>query len=318
MPELPEVEIVVRGLRQKIIGRKITAVSFDWPRKIFINNKNLEDPRTRASTVRGSSSDKKDKLQTKVNSRLKRAFVKNLAGEKVIGINRHGKIIQIALSSSNHLLIHLKLTGQLIFINKKEHWAAGHPNDDFLKKMPSKATRLTVKFADGSQLYFNDQRKFGWAKLLNDREMKNEDTIQKLGPDALSRQFNVKYLKSKLGARKIKQIILDQNIVSGIGNIYADESLFVSRLDPNRRGNSLKDNGIKKLVASLKKIMRLSIKLGGTSLQNYVNSDGRRGVMKERLKMYGRKNEKCLVCKNVIKRTVVGGRGTYFCKKCQR
>jgi len=295
MPELPEVEIVVRGLKKKIVGRKITAVSFDWPRKVFLGGQTLER-----------------------QPRLQKEFIKQLVSSQIAEINRHGKIIQISLKPEAHLLVHLKLTGQLIFINKKEHWAAGHPNDDFFGKMPSKATRLTIKFTDGSHLYFNDQRKFGWVKLVSDEEPRKEGTIQKLGPDALNRKFSAEYLKEKLGVRKIKQIILDQSIVSGIGNIYADESLFASRIHPSRKGVLLKEAEIKKLVENIKKVMRLSIQLGGTSLRNYVNSDGQKGTMKEHLKMYGRKGEKCLVCKNTIQRTTVGGRGTYFCGKCQR
>jgi len=293
MPELPEVEVVVRGLREKTTGRKIVAVSFDWPRKIFLEGKKLEQ-----------------------RPRLQKEFAKKLKNSQIVEINRHGKIIQIILKPKSNLFIHLKLTGQLIFINKKEHWAAGHPNDDFFNKMPSKATRLDIKFTDGSHLYFNDQRKFGWVKLAE--KLENENSLQKLGPDALSRKFTAKYLKGKLGGRKIKQIILDQSIVSGVGNIYADESLFASRINPNRKGASLKDAEIEKLVTNIKKVMRFSIKLGGTSLRNYVNSDGEKGTMREYLKMYGRKNEKCLVCKSAIKRTTVAGRGTYFCKKCQK
>jgi formamidopyrimidine-DNA glycosylase len=235
MPELPEVETVRIGLARLLTGRSpgrrgaIVAVDFDWP-KGFPNT--IGD----------------------VN-----AF---LIGAKVVRVNRRAKVLLIELSSKYSLVIHLKMTGQLVFrgADDSERFGAGHPNASLVGELPDKSTRVTLTFADGSRLFFNDQRKFGWVRLMPTVEVPNIDFFQKVGPEPLSDDFTWEALRDRLQRRKnttVKAALLDQTVVAGIGNIYADESLWGAKVHPTTLVKLLTNDNFQAIYKALVAVLRL-------------------------------------------------------------
>ncbi len=284
MPELPEVETIVRDLDKKLKGKKIIALA---------------------------SSDKKV-------FQLKPQGVKKIIGQAVKAVRRRAKMIIIDLGGYN-LVIHLKMTGQLVYKAKNSIIAGGHPIANEGRELPNKFTRVIFKFNDKSALYFNDVRRFGWVKLASEEELARQH--EKIGVEPLSQAFTLEYFKKFL-ARKakstIKQALLDQKYVSGIGNIYADESLFASRIKPMRRVNSLKPKEIEKLWQAIPKILNYAIKHRGTSFNDYVDAQGEVGNFVKYLRVYGRAGEKCRGCAGQVLKTKLGGRGTHWCDLCQK
>lgn len=286
MPELPEVQTVVNHLTKTIIG------------KVFSNSK--------------------IKVAKMVNPRFK-SKIKN---QKVIRVSRRAKLIIISLKSNKHILIHLKMTGQLIFVDKKGRASGGgHPitTEGFDLARPNKFTHIILDFKDGSQLLFHDVRKFGWMKIVDKFEV--DKLLNHFGVEPLSRKFTLETFKNILKKRpnlKIKQLLLSQELIAGIGNIYADESLFDAKINPSRIAKTLKLDEIKKLRLSIIKKLKQAIKLGGTSVNTFVSSSGSRGKFVEKLKVYQRGGKKCLRCDSVLNKVKIGGRGTVFCTKCQK
>ena len=222
---------------------------------------------------------------------------KKLDGRKITGLRRRAKILIIDFSDGSSLLFHLKLTGQLIF--------NGEPN---------KHTRRIFQFSDGSRLVFNDVRKFGWWKIV-----KNTQKLeQSLGPEALD--LDLQSLKDLLGKRpnaKIKPLLMDQKAIAGIGNIYSDEILFASQVNPLRQAKSLKDEEIRRIYGNIKKILSDAIKYRGSSVEYYLDACGQKGDYAKRHKVYQKEGKKCPRCGAVIKRLKLGGRSAHFCPKCQ-
>jgi len=284
MPELPEVETIVRDLNKKLKNKKIISVK---------------------------SSDKKV-------FQLSNSGVKNILGKKIREVKRRAKMIIIDLAGS-YLIVHLKMTGQLVYENKNLLIAGGHSiiNED--KKLPNKFTRVIFKFADKSTLYFNDVRRFGWIKQMSKNKFTEFNV--RLGVEPLSADFTLKYFHEFLlhkSKTSIKQALLDQKYISGIGNIYADESLFMAQIKPARKVNSLSFAEIKKLYQAIPKILKYAIKHRGTSFNDYVDAQGEAGNFIKYLKVYGRGGEKCKICGGAIKKIKLGGRGTHWCDKCQK
>ncbi|MBI2627928.1 MAG: bifunctional DNA-formamidopyrimidine glycosylase/DNA-(apurinic or apyrimidinic site) lyase [Candidatus Niyogibacteria bacterium] len=287
MPELPEVETIRRDLCKKIIGKKITVVE--------IREKKIAKPDSRT-------------------------LIKTLLGNKFTAIERIGKLLIFHLKRKNFfLLAHLKLTGQLVYcpLATPQKFTPLNSCEANLTRF----TRTIIYFNDQSRLYFNDLRKFGWLKIA-DKTEKEKIIKESFGPDAISKDFNYPYFKNRLVSRKksrIKAVLLDQRITAGIGNIYADESLFAAGLKPSRKAGSLKDAEIKKLFAAVKKILKKAIKRRGTSISDYVDGQGQPGNFSEYLKVYQREGKKCLRCKKgIIKKIYDSGRGTRFCDYCQK
>lgn len=284
MPELPEVETIVRDLNSRLINKKITGIqSFD--KKVF---------------------------------RLTARDVKNLIGRTVKSVRRRAKMIIIDFGA-NYLIIHLKMTGQLVYKAKSSVIAGGHPIANRGKKLPNKFTRVILKFSDKSLLFFNDVRRFGWAKLMSAQAWARFN--EKLGIEPLSQDFTIKYFKNFLARKRkstVKQALLDQKYISGVGNIYADESLFAARIKPFRRAGSLKPREIKKLWQAIPEILRRAIKHRGTSFNDYVDAQGEAGNFIKYLKVYGRAGEKCERCGRPIKKMKLGGRGAHWCDYCQK
>ncbi len=288
MPELPEVETIRRGLKRLIIHKTIVSVDFDAP-KSFPNPK--ED----------------------VN--------RFLIGSRVEAIKRRGKALIITLDSNYAIVIHLKMTGQLVFDGNRQHFGAGHPNDSLIAKLPDKSTRVTIMFQDGSKLFFNDQRKFGWMKLMPKTLVDEMDFFKKLGPEPLEADFTWQKLKTRLARRKktsIKAALLDQTVVAGIGNIYADESLWGAKLNPAKPVGTLTDKNYRDLFLSIREILKLSLDKGGSTDRNYVDAEGKKGSYLEFARVFRREGQLCPRCQSEIQKTRVAGRGTHYCPRCQK
>ncbi len=223
---------------------------------------------------------------------------KKLDGKKIVGLRRRAKILIIDFIDGTSLMFHLKLTGQLIFNGEKGPY-----------------TREIFKFSDGTQLVFNDARKFGWWKYV-----KNSKVIEKaFGPEALEISFAAfQGLLEKRPSAKIKPLLMDQKFIAGIGNIYSDEILFAAKVQPLRRIKTLTPEEIKAIWLNIAKILKKAIKNRGTSENTYVDALGKKGDYLKYLKVYQKEGQKCLWCGGVIKRIKVGGRSAHFCPKCQQ
>lgn len=288
MPELPEVETIKLGLNKLIIGKTVASTKHDWP-KSFPNA---------------------------------RADVKNfLIDAKITDVKRRAKVLIIGLSSKYSLVIHLKMTGQLVYRSKSAVFGAGHPTDSLVGKLPDKSTRVTIKFSDGSKLFFNDQRKFGWMRLLPEVEINNLDFFKKIGPEPLSKGFNADVLNERLRKRSgssIKAALLDQSVLAGIGNIYADESLWGAKIHPAKLVKDLKDSQISKLYDEIIFVLKLAIEKGGSTDRNYISAEGKRGSYLTFARVFRRENQPCPRCGNLIVKTRVAGRGTHYCPHDQK
>lgn len=287
MPELPEVETVRIGLSRLLPRKVITAVDFDWP-KSFPN----------------SPSDVNDFL----------------IGASITAVRRRGKVLIIELSSKYSLITHLKMTGQLVFRGPGKRFGAGHPSSSLVGVLPDKSTRVTITFTDGSRLFFNDQRKFGWMRLVPTAEIPMLDFFNKIGPEPLASDFSWQTLRDRLNRRPksaVKAVLLDQTIVAGIGNIYADESLWAAGIFPSTAVRDLRPVDVKVLHDALVGVLRLAIDKGGSTDRNYVDAEGRRGSYLSFAKVFRREGQPCPRCGTTIDKIRVAGRGTHICPHCQ-
>ena len=284
MPELPEVETIVRDLNKKLKHKRIIAVK-SLDKKVF---------------------------------QLTNQEAKNIIGLRIKAVSRRAKMIIFNLGNS-FLISHLKMTGQLVLKTKSGLVAGGHPIASEGKKLPNKFSRVIFKFSDCSELFFNDVRRFGWIKsATGDDFLKFE---RELGVEPLSAGFTLDYFKKVLSSRKkitIKQALLDQRHISGIGNIYADEALFQAGIKPFRRVPNLKVKETRKLWLAIPKILNYAIKHRGTSFNNYVDAQGQSGNFIKYLKVYGREGKRCKRCGQLVKKTRLAGRGTHWCGYCQK
>ncbi|PIV07398.1 hypothetical protein COS53_02520 [Candidatus Shapirobacteria bacterium CG03_land_8_20_14_0_80_35_14] len=282
MPELPEVEVVKIFLEDKLLNQTITNLEI-LNKKSFIGD------------------------------------TKDVINQKIIKFSRIGKQLSIYLSNGKILLIHLKMTGQLILGNTM----LGHPTK--FDKYPNKSTRLIIKFSPSCQrggqgeIYFNDQRKFGWVQVFSANALSRFQS--NLGLDILDPKFTPDYLYNQLqrSSRPVKSVLLDQHFFAGIGNIYANDALFLSKIHPTTPSNKINRTTALKLHRALLSIMKQSILAGGSTMKDnkYIRPDGSSGNNQFFFRVYQRAGEPCLICKTKILRTVIAGRGTFFCPKCQ-
>lgn len=299
MPELPEVETIRRGLQKAIVGKKIADVDIRVP-KLFQGKK------------------------------------EDVIGKVVKDVNRRAKQIIVELSGDEDLLIHLKMTGQLIFRPRssvagdqkkidngkpitENQIAGGHPSKDWFDNLPNATTHIIFDFSDGSKLFFNDLRKFGWIKVLNTQELKNKLT-EELGVEPFDKEFTKEKLIEIVQSKprwNIKKILTDQTLISGIGNIYADESLYWAHILPTRLGKDLSDSKIAELRETIIKALEIGLKYGGSSENTYVQIDGSRGKAQEHFQVYAQGGKPC-PCGGIIKKIRLNGRGTHFCPECQK
>jgi formamidopyrimidine-DNA glycosylase len=283
MPELPEVETIRLGLQKAIVGKTISGVDIRVP-KLFHGEK------------------------------------KDIVGKKIVDIDRRAKQIIIDVEGDNDLLIHLKMTGQLIFEDGKSRVAGGHPSVDWVAKLPNSTTHIIFDFSDGSKLFFNDLRKFGWIKVFNSKELKGK-LSDELGVEPFEKEFTAEKLGEIIKSKprwNIKKVLTDQSLISGIGNIYADESLYWAGILPTRLAKDIADNEISKLRESIIKSLEIGLKYGGSSENTYYKIDGTKGQAQEHFQVYAQGGKKCKRCDGVVKKIRLNGRGTHFCEKCQK
>jgi len=287
MPELPEVETVRRGLLGLIVNRTVKKVRHDTPKSF---------PNTDAD----------------VNNFL--------IGATITGVRRRAKVLLIDLSTEYTLVIHLKMTGQLVFRAAGVAFGAGHPNDSLIGELPDRSTRVTLTFTDESRLYFNDQRKFGWVRLLPTIEVPNIDFMKKVGPEPLEANFTAEEFAERFERRRkspIKAALLDQTVIAGVGNIYADESLWGAKLHPQMLVGNITKKQFKKLYSELRDVMNLAIEKGGSTDRNYVNAEGKRGSYIDFARVFRREGQPCPRCGTTIIKFRAAGRGTHTCPQCQ-
>ena len=287
MPELPEVEIVKRSLKKKVNYKKI--------KKIIIKNRNLR-------------------------FKVPKNFENILEGRIVIDILRFSKYIILSLDNSSFCLIHLGMSGTLHLINNKKQKKITNLSFYHSKTLPKKHNHIKIKFSN-FMIVYNDPRRFGFFKLFkNKKELCKY--FEKKGPEAISSKFNYKYIKKKLKNKNknIKNFLLDQNFVSGIGNIYANEILFYCKINPFKLAKKISYKDILKISKYSKYVLNLAIEYGGSSIRDFKNTKGASGSFQNEFKVYDRENKNCPTtnCRNKISKIFLSNRSTFFCKLCQK
>lgn len=281
MPELPEVETTVRGLRKTIVGLTIKNV---WT-----------DLKTKDSR----------KYDTVANPRYFLSFKKEIVNKKIKSVERQAKNILINLSNNKTILIHMKMTGHLLFNNK------------------DKFVHVLFDLSDNNYLAFSDMRKFGKITLLDTKTAHDSKHLKNIGPEPLSKQFTIKNFKLQILKKpngKIKTVLMDQTIIAGIGNIYSDEILWQAGIHPERKIKNIKEIKFKKIFKAMQRILIKSIKAGGDSMSDYINISGKKGKFQFFHQAYQRTGEKCRKngCKGFIKRKMINSRSAHFCSVHQK
>lgn len=271
MPELPEVETIKKDLDRLLKGKKIIDVWTDTPKQVQPSLKIVK---------------------------------KAVVGTKIKKLERRAKLLQIHLDSGQFLIIHLKLTGRLLYRSKKDQ--------------PDDWVRVLISLSGSKELRFADLRKFGWVRLIKTpKELRKE--LNQFGPEPLD-DLDFKTFQKTLASTKrpIKAILVDQKKISGIGNIYANDALFLAKIDPRRPSNKVAPQEARKLFAAIEKVLKAGIRYRGASDQYYLDALGHKGSYQDHFLVYKRQGKKCFTCKEKIKRIKVGGRGTFYCSQCQK
>ena len=283
MPELPEVETIRLGLQKYLVGHKITDVEVKLPKII--------------------SGD-----------------TKNIIGAKFISVERYGKGLVINLENGYSIAIHIKLTGQLIY---NDLVFVKNRNINISKQkvgnLPNKFTHVIFKLDKGAFLYYNDMRRFGWIKIIKTADLKTLAFFKDMGPepfkDLTLEKFQDMLSKSSIA---VKVLIMDQKKIGGVGNIYANDALFMAGIDPRRKAKELSKDETKKLFQAILEVLKNGLKYGGASELTYVNALGEEGGYQNHFLVYGKDGKPCSKDGTIIKKFFLGGRGTYFCSACQR
>ncbi len=299
MPELPEVENLRIGLSRVIIGQKILQVEVKKPK--LVSGK---------GTLR------------KANKKKQEEFIRKIKGEKFLAVERRAKNLIFKLSHDKIILVHLKMSGQFVYKPKAgfKTISGGHPIEISETKLPNKHSHIIFELKHGT-LYYNDTRMFGYVLYhKNTKTFNDENHFELLGVEPLSGEFTLKYFKSKLKEKtgKIKAVLMDQKIVTGLGNIYADESLFEAGIRPDRNPSSLSDLEISKLYKAIIRILKRAVKVGGSSVATYRLLDDSKGNFAREHKVYGKAGKPCTSCKKPLEKTTIQTRTTIFCLNCQK
>lgn len=288
MPELPEVETIARELHAVLPKRRILRVDAQLPKMV--------------------------KMPLAV-------FRRHVVGARIKRVDRRAKLLLIELRSGWTIVIHLKMSGQLIWQPRYGRLrVGGHPNPGGIDHLPNKYSHV-IFVCTGGTLYFNDQRQFGFVKLVATSKLELWLEEQGYGPEPLDHLFTFPVfaaLLKKHARKKIKPTLMDQSVIAGVGNIYADETCFYARVRPSRRIATLTVVERQALYRGLRSILHLAIRKKGTTADAYRTATGDKGSMLPFLKVYGRDNKLCKRCGHLITKTVLAGRGTHYCPKCQR
>jgi len=310
MPELPEVETTVRGLNRRVRGLVIKDVWTDYYSEFYLGKPNIR------------------------NKKFFRAFRRRVVGRKILGARRRAKNILLGLSGGETILVHMKMTGHLLFgeytekevaKNEKLKTKTWEPKNKtgFLGDPYNRFIHAVFTLSNGKHLALSDLRKFAKITVIKTKEVRSDPSLQNLGPEPLDPKFTAEKLAEQLARRptgKIKQVLMDQSIVAGIGNIYSDEILWQIGVHPLSAAGSI---GMKKIAAmhkAMKKILRYSISIGGDSESDYRDIDGKKGNYQNKAAAYAREGEPCRKrnCRGVIRRIKIGGRSAHFCPVHQK
>jgi len=300
MPELPEVESLRLSLIPLIIGQKIVKVKVFKPK--LVSNK---------GTKRIESEEKVKEFETQ------------LVGEYIKSLNRKAKNLILTTFSGKIILIHLKMTGQLVYKSNqkdKQVVVGGHPIAISEVEVPNKHSHIIFELENGT-LYFNDTRMFGYVLYFkSEKSLEEQNHFENLGAEPFEDSFNVKQFKKGMKGRKgnLKALFLSQEIVVGLGNIYCDEVCFDSKVLPTRNVDTLTVLQLETLYYSILKIIDLAIQAGGSSVANYLLADGSKGNYAKQHKVYNRGGKECLVCNTILTSQKLAGRTTVYCTKCQK
>lgn len=298
MPELPEVETLGQRLTDRVVGSTIKAVQ-------VLNHKNfIGNPST-------------------------------IVGSQITFVGRRAKTLVFGLSTGAFLASHLKMTGQFLYQDSEIRVGGGHPTADWVRSLPSEHTRIIFDLDGDAQLFFNDQRTFGWIAVMHEAAVRAH--FAQIGPDIVETEllrpvrfsfdkksqimtFSADYLATKLHGRKraIKLALLDQSVVAGLGNIYVCDALNRARISPVRPSATLKKSEIIRLSEACQSVIRSGIELGGATISEYADIDGFSGSYQTKVLTYGREGQPCFNCGGAIEKIKLGGRGTYYCPNCQR
>ena len=286
MPELPEIEIVKRSLFKMINKAKIIDIK--------INNKNLR-------------------------YKIPNTFSKHLIGEKILRISRRSKYL-IFHFEKKLLLAHLGMSGKLLLMRSCDN-TIFKTSFYYDLNIPQKHNHIYFMLNNGLVLIYNDVRRFGFFKLYNTTQLSKIIFLEKLGLEPFSKKFSIKYFEKFVQNRKknIKNLLMDQTFVSGLGNIYVNEALFMSKIKPTRMCNILSKKETKNLIINIKKVLKFSISKGGSSIRDFQNTLGKSGNFQQFFHVYGQKNKNCsrISCKGKIKKIIISNRSSFYCNKCQ-
>jgi formamidopyrimidine-DNA glycosylase len=308
MPELPEVQTVVSELHRKLKNKKIKSVEVRKPKIVSIG------PKTVSNIRKASEANAKQ-------------FAQLLAGQKITSVTRRAKMLIFDLSGPLAMFVHLKMTGQFIYEDKALRKKTGGKYRILnrmtapLVELPCKYTHVIFTFTDGSTLYYNDLRQFGYLKVVRDAEIKQIKELQAYGPEPLDKKFSLTDLRRFADTRKkisIKQYLMDPKVVVGIGNIYSDEILFHAKIAPDRRLDTLDNKDWQAIFKHIRPVLIKGIEAKGSSVGDFVRTDGTWGQMGKFHYVYGRKGQACKKCGTIIKSMKLGGRTSSFCPKCQK
>ncbi len=305
MPELPEVETVVSELRPKLKNKIIKEVRVLMPKMVSVGPATLPNLRRTDGSVAVK-------------------FAKTLKGKRISNISRRAKMIIIDLAGEYAILVHLKMTGQLIFLDKKhldKQIKLLNIENYTTVRLPAKSTHVIFEFTDGSRLFYNDFRQFGYLKLVTDKELPQVPELQGYGPEPLDKKFTYKELDklfSKRSGAPVKSWLMDPTIIAGIGNIYSDEILYYAKIKPTRTVKSLKPKEKMLLFRGIKVILTSAVKHYGSSVGDFVRPSGDWGTYGLLHKVYGRAGEKCKACGSIIKSLKFNGRTGSYCPKEQK
>jgi len=288
MPELPEVEVVKKSLEDKLKNLTI--------KRVFVNN---------------------SKLRYKIDNK---EFYK-IKGKKIISVQRRSKYLLINLNQNLTILAHLGMTGKFFITdNKNKKYKTSFYYS--IKKNESKHDHLTLYLNKGFKLIYNDVRKFGFLKILNTRNILTSDHLQFLGPEPLTNEFDLNYVIKYIANKKIaiKNLLMDQKFVSGLGNIYCNEILFLCKLNPLRAIQKISKKELINIIKYTKKILKKSIIQGGSSIKNFANTDGKNGNFQQKFNVYNREKSKCnrKKCLGIIQKIYTSNRSSFFCSRCQK
>jgi formamidopyrimidine-DNA glycosylase len=289
MPELPEVEVVKRSLANKAQNSIVKAIK-------------INDGRLRY---------KIDKNQ-----------IKKIIGLKIEKIKRRSKYLLFYFNKNIIMLVHLGMTGKFFFLDRKNTKYKTSFYYNINEEKDKKHDRVIFSLSNKQKLIYNDVRKFGFIKFLNKNQISKNIHLKKLGPEPLHVKFTFNYFKEYIlnKNRVIKETLMDQSFVSGLGNIYVNEILFFSKINPTKKTKDLLDEDIKKVLKFTKKVLSKAIKLGGSSIKDFSSGNGKKGLFQQHFGVYGRKGEKCSnkTCNSNIIKIVIAGRSSFYCSKCQK